>query len=116
MGDFKQEWDLAMALAVLGNPDVDSATWAEAVKWLLFYGPPEIRELLSHASIIATNSQFPELSPAGYDEEGYPCYEIDDLAAAIGMDKEKLLGQMADWEEGSGQLPFLERTKTRKLH
>ena len=40
--DFKDEWDLDTALKVVQNKTVDSKLWAEAVEWLLLYGPPEI--------------------------------------------------------------------------
>ena len=47
MDTFAQQWTLESALAVLEHPTVDSKLWAEAVEWLLVYGPPEVRELLT---------------------------------------------------------------------
>jgi len=116
MNDFEQEWDLAMALEVLTSPDVDSATWAAAVKWLLFYGPPALRELIGQASHFATSDQFPALTPAGYDGEGQPCYEVGELARALGMSEEELGRQMATLAEETGQPELVAPARVQKPH
>lgn len=74
-----------MAMAVLENKTVDAALWAEAVEWLLLYGPPEVKELLSQASSVATNKAFPELKPTGYSATGSPLYDINQLAGSLGI-------------------------------
>lgn len=116
MNDFKQEWDLAMALEVLASPNVDSVTWSEAVKWLLFYGPPELRELINEASGTATSEHFPELLPAGYDDDGAPCYDLRDLAATLGLAEEELASRMAEWEEATDQPQVVNPAKVHRVH
>jgi len=116
MTEFKHEWDLAMALEVLASPNVDGATWAEAVKWLLFYGPPELREMIGQASGMATGEQFPELMPAGYDDDGAPCYDLRDLAAALGLAEAELASRMAEWEEEAGEPQVVKPTKVHRVH
>lgn len=116
MTEFKHEWDLPMALEVLASPSVDSATWSEAVKWLLFYGPPELRELISQASGTATNEHFPELMPAGYDDNGAPCYGLRELAATLGLAEEELTSRMAEWEEEAGQPQVVNPTRVHRAH
>ena len=36
----KDLWDLESAMKVLTHDSVDSKLWAEAVEWLILYGPP----------------------------------------------------------------------------
>lgn len=115
MPDFKQEWDLPMALAVLANPEVDSATWSAAVKWLLFYGPPELRELIGQASHFATSEHFPQLKPVGYDETGAPCYDKQELATVFGLGNEELTQKMTAWEKESGQAEVVAPAKVHRV-
>ena len=91
MDTFAQQWTLESALAVLEHPTVDSKLWAEAVEWLLVYGPPEVRELLTAASGHATRASFPELKPQGYGPDGSPCYDIGDLARSLGISEEDVV-------------------------
>ena len=98
MTAFKDEWDLGMALQVLHSETVDSKVWSEAVKWLFLFGPPAIREMISHASSIATNEFFPELFPIGYTEQGEPLYDIKKLAESLGISEEEALETMAELE------------------
>ena len=63
--DFKDHWSLDTALKVVQNQTVDSQLWAEAVEWLLLYGPPEIVSILLKASGYATQHCLPELQIAG---------------------------------------------------
>jgi hypothetical protein len=116
MNDFKQEWDLPMALEVLGSPNVDSATWSEAVKWLLFYGPPELREMINQASGVATSEHFPELMPAGYDEDGAPCYDMQELAATLGLAEQELASRMVEWEEEAGEPRVVKPPRVHRIH
>ena len=102
MDSFAQEWTLESALAVLNHPTVDSKLWAEAVEWLLVYGPPEVRELLTAASGHATRTSFPELKPQGYGPDGSPCYDIADLARSLGISEEEARRQLAEKEARHG--------------
>ena len=102
MDSFAQEWTLESALAVLEHPTVDSKLWAEAVEWLLVYGPPEVRELLTAASGHATRASFPELKPQGYGPDGSPCYNIGDLARSLGISEEEARRQLAEKEARHG--------------
>ncbi len=88
MPTFKQNWDVKMAMAVLENKTVDAELWAEAVEWLMLYGPPEIQDLLSQASSIATSQEFPELTPTSYNADGSPLYDINELAEHLGISAE----------------------------
>jgi len=102
MPSLQDEWDLTMALQVLQSETVDSKIWADAVKWLLLFGPPEIREMISQASSMATSEFFPELSPIGYSEKGEPLYDIKKLAESLGMNEEEALAKMAELESELG--------------
>lgn len=116
MSNFKHQWNIAMALQVLENPMVDSATWSEAVKWLLLHGPPEIQALISQASRFATSEHFPELHADHCDAEGFPCYDLGDLAKALGISEEELAEQLADLEDDTGRPQFLDRDDAHKIH
>ena len=83
--EFKDLWDLESAMQVLQHETVDSKLWAEAVEWLLHFGPPEIRQMLLDASEIATETTFPDLKPTHYTPEGQPCYDISALAETLGI-------------------------------
>ena len=50
----KGEWDVDSAMAVLNHKTVDAKIWAEAVEWLILYGPDNIREILLNSSSTAT--------------------------------------------------------------
>ncbi|WP_028582731.1 hypothetical protein [Desulfogranum japonicum] len=102
MTEFKQQWDFATAMAIVQHPTVDSKTWAEAVEWLLIYGPPEIREMLTSASGHATKQSFPDLQPVGYDAEGSPCYTVHELAQALDITEEEAAEIIAEKEEKHG--------------
>jgi hypothetical protein len=99
MGNLKQQWDLKMALAVLENQTVDADLWSEAVEWLMLYGPPEIKDLLSQASTLATRQEFPELSPLGYTADGEPLYDIKTLAKSLGITVEEATEQLLKKEQ-----------------
>ncbi|MDA3970138.1 MAG: hypothetical protein PF442_02175 [Desulfobulbaceae bacterium] len=96
---FKQEWDIKMALAVLKNKTVDGELWAEAVEWLMLYGPPQIQDLLGQASSMATSTQFPELAPAGYGADGAPFYNINELAESLGISAEETKARLQQKEQ-----------------
>jgi len=80
-----------MALQVIQQETVTSEDWAEAAKWLLLYGPPQIQELLRQASSFATQDCFPQLQSAGYTDEGEPCYDVSVLATTLGFSEEETI-------------------------
>jgi hypothetical protein len=45
MTSLKEQWNLEMALTVLTSETVGSETGAEAAKWIMLYGPPELRDV-----------------------------------------------------------------------
>ncbi|MGI6657649.1 MAG: hypothetical protein ACOX5Z_12695 [Desulfobulbus sp.] len=102
MTTFAREWTLESAMKVLAHPTVDSALWAEAVEWLLLYGPPEIREMIEQSSTQATAASFPDLQPRGCTPDGNLCYAIDELAAALGITEEEARKRLAEQERRHG--------------
>lgn len=88
--DFKEQWDLDTALKVIQNETVDSRLWAEAVEWLLLYGPPEIVSILLQASGHATEECFPNLHAAHHTNDGQPCYDLTLLAESLGISEEEV--------------------------
>jgi len=87
---FKELWDLESAMKVLEHDTVDSKLWAEAVEWLILYGPPEIQKLLIEASTTATNSSFPGLTPSHYTPSGQPVYDVKALADSLGISEQEV--------------------------
>ncbi len=99
----KDLWDLESALKVLAHDSVDSKLWAEAVEWLILYGPVEIRQLLLDASMTATMNSFPDLKPTHYTADGQACYNIGELAGSLGIDEEEAR-QIIEQKEAEHQL------------
>ena len=87
--EFKELWDLESAMKVLTNETADSKLWAEAVEWLMLYGPPEIQQILVDASAKATSAAFPELQPRSYAADGQPYYDIVNLAESLGISEKE---------------------------
>ncbi|MDP3480174.1 MAG: hypothetical protein Q8R88_10405 [Desulfoprunum sp.] len=85
--NFKDQWNLETALKILQNQTVDSKLWAEAVEWLMLFGPPEVKELLLKASGIATETYFPELKPSHFSAEGEPFYDVAAIAQSLGINE-----------------------------
>ena len=115
MTEFKQQWDLAMAMEVLQNQTVDAKVWSEAVKWLLLYGPPEIQEILQQASSTAFNEHFPNIEAKGYNEEGHPYYDIHELAKAMGVPVEEVAAGLTEIQFGEGVEVFVEGDRVYKV-
>ncbi len=115
MTSFKKEWNLETAMEILQHPTVDSEIWAEAVEWLMIYGPPEVKELLSQASGHATKENFPELEPLGFDQDGNPCYSIPQLAAALGISEEEAAESIAAKEKKHGVGHLIDSDDTTPL-
>lgn len=113
--DFKDQWNLEMALQVLENETVDRETWSEAAKWLMLYGPPHIREILLQASGTATNEYFPGLKPTGFTEEGQPCYDVHEVAQALGISVEEAAQALLKMEAEQGVRHLFDQKEARKL-
>ena len=102
MTNFAHHWTIESALGILQHPTVDSAIWAEAVEWLLVFGPPEIKDMLQQASGHATSQSFPGLAPQRFAPDGSPCYDIAELARALGITEEEARAQLAAKEAKHG--------------
>ena len=87
--DLKESWGVESAMQVLQHQTVDAKLWAEAVEWLMLYGPEETRELLLQASGTATHECFPDLEATGYAADGQPCYNVEDLAKNLNISRDK---------------------------
>lgn len=86
----KEQWDLETALKVLQHPTVDAQLWAEAVEWLLKYGPESIKKILIDASNMATEIKFPSVKPAYYTSEGQPVYDVPALSEILNISEEEV--------------------------
>lgn len=115
MTEFKKEWDLATAMEILNHPTVDSKTWAEAVEWLLVYGPPEVQELLQQASSHATMESFPHLEPIGFGKDGTPCYSLEQLADSLGISEEEAEAILEKKEKKHGMRHLVDPEDTAPL-
>lgn len=86
---FKNLWDIESAMQVMASKTVDADLWAEAVEWLIVYGPPEVQQMLIEASSSATKSTFPYLKPSLVGSDGEAYYSIADLAATLGISEDE---------------------------
>ncbi len=111
----QNQWTLETAMEIMQHPTVDSKIWAEAVEWLMLYGPPEIRELLQQASGHATKESFPDLAPTGFAADGQPCYTITDLAKSLNISEEEAAKMIAEKEKQHGIRQLFEEQETTKL-
>ena len=112
---FKDEWNLESALKVLQHPTVDSQLWAEAVEWLLLFGPPSIQKILLDASQTATEIEFPNLKPSHYTDDGLPVYDVARLADMLGVTEEEVLEIIS--RKGMGEEPVTAYSRTpRTIH
>ncbi len=115
MSDFKDQWNIEMARRVLEDPDVDAVIWSEAVKWMLLYGPPEMREILLQASGHAVKEHFPDLSPAGFTENGELCYDTKTLAKALGLSEKETTEKIAALEAEQDIQFFVDPSEAKKI-
>ena len=115
MRNFEQEWNLEMALEILQHPTVDSRLWAEAVEWLLIFGPPEIREVLQQASGHATQHSFPGLKVQRYAPDGSPCYDIAELSLALDISEEEARLRLQELESKHGMRHGYDEDETSSL-
>ena len=113
---FKDEWNLESALKVLQHPTVDSQLWAEAVEWLLLFGPPSIQKILLDASQTATELEFPDLKPAHYTDDGMPVYDLARLAGVLGVAEEEVQEIISRRGMEDGPSATYSRTTPRTIH
>lgn len=116
MSDFKAQWNLAMALEVLGGETVDGKVWSEAARWLLFYGPPQLRELLSAASADAFARCFPGVMVKGHSDSGQPYYDLDELASAMELPLAEMVVRLTELQEDFGADLLVEGDRVYKLN
>jgi hypothetical protein len=114
--EFKELWDLETAMKVLTHDSVDSKLWAEAVEWLILYGPPEIRQLLIDASTTATNSSFPDLKPIHYTSDGQAFYDIGELAQSLGIDEDEARKILEKKEEEYQLIQIVDKNNSGTVH
>jgi hypothetical protein len=115
MNSMKSEWDLPMAMEILQNPTVDRKLWSEAVEWLLLYGPEEIKSMLFQASDHATRESFPGLESKGYTDDGQPCFEIEELAKALGISQEEAIEKLKKLEKNHRVKQVYDSSETHKI-
>ncbi|NTV13501.1 MAG: hypothetical protein HGA96_06165 [Desulfobulbaceae bacterium] len=96
MAELKKQWNFEMALEVLSSETVDAGLWSEAVKWLLFYGPTELREMLNLASSSSFSQCYPRVRVKGHIDSGQPCYAVADLAEILGVSAETAVEQLQE--------------------
>lgn len=113
--DLREQWDLQSALAVLKHQTVDGKIWAEAVEWLILYGPDNIRELLLDSSGTATHNCFPELQAKGYAPDGQPCYSVADMAKALGISEDDAREMLKAKEKAHHIHHFIDEDETMKV-
>jgi hypothetical protein len=114
--DFKDEWNLDTALEVVRNKTVDSKLWAEAVEWLLLYGPPEIVSILLQASGHATEQVFPELEAARFTSDGTPVYDVVRLAKTLGMSEKEVRKIIREKQSANKQTYFIHDGSSETVH
>jgi len=102
-------------MEVLVHRTVDSHLWADAVKWLLLYGPPPLREMLEQAASVATAAYFPDLVPTGFNDQGQPCYDVEDLARALRMSSEEATDLLGNMEEEYGEPLVFDKSDTHEI-
>ncbi len=113
--ELKDEWDVESAMKVLAHPTVDAKLWAEAVEWLMLFGPEETRQLLLQASGTATHECFPDLKAKGYAADGQPCYNVEDLAKSLNISKEDAEKMIKEKEKSHKVHHFIDEDDTMKV-
>jgi len=115
--DFQSHWDLDTALKVVQNKTVDSKLWAEAVEWLLLYGPPEVVSILLQASGHATEHVYPELESTNYTHDGSAVYDVTKLAKSLGLSEDEIRKIIKQREESDQMVHFLgDDTSSETIH
>lgn len=112
----KDLWDLESAMTVLSSETVDSKLWAEAVEWLIMYGPPEIQKLLLDASASAIENSFPDLKPSHYTNDGQPVYDIKGLAQSLDIKESEVREILAKKNLEHQLFPELDDDDSSTIH
>ncbi len=113
--EFKNEWNMESAMQVVQHQTVDARLWAEAVEWLILYGPESIREMLLLASGTATQECFPDLKAKGYAPDGQPCYSMEDLASNLDISKDEAKEMLQEKEKTHKCHHFIDKEDTIKI-
>lgn len=113
--ELKDEWDVESALIVLKHQTVDAKLWAEAVEWLILYGPDDVRELLLNSSGTATHECFPDLQAKGYAPDGQPCYNVEDLAKSLHISEDEARTVIQEKEKIHKLHHFIDQEDTMKV-
>ncbi|AGF78840.1 hypothetical protein UWK_02300 [Desulfocapsa sulfexigens DSM 10523] len=113
--ELKDEWDLASAMKVLKHQTVDARLWAEAVEWLILYGPDDVREILLASSGTATHECFPDLQAKGYAPDGQPCYRVEDLARNLDISEDEARKMIQEKEKAHKLHHFIDEEDTMKV-
>ena len=103
-------------MEVMASSNVDGETWSEAVKWLLLYGPPEVRETIQQASSFAFSEYFPDLEAKGYSSDGNPYYDLQEIAKALGIPPEEVADRLAEIQFEEGVEVFVEGDQVHKIN
>jgi hypothetical protein len=115
MTEFKKEWNVESAMEIMQHPTVDSKIWAEAVEWLLMYGPPEVKEILTGASSYATDKEFTQLKTQGFAGDGELVYSVEEIARSLGISEEKAAEILAEKQKKHGIQQLFDKNSTKKM-
>ena len=113
--DIKDQWTVETAMEVLQHKTVDSKLWAEAVEWLILFGPEEVRDLLLQSSGTATSQCFPELKAKGYAPDGQPCYTVAEIASSLQISEKETKEIIARKQEEHKMPHFIDESETHKV-
>jgi hypothetical protein len=113
--EFQESWNLELAMYVLHHPTADAKIWAEAVEWLLLYGPEDIQEVLLSASMYATSEHFPNLKASGCTQDGELCYDIAEIAKALEIDVAEAQRILVEKEKSHGKRHGFEESETNTI-
>jgi hypothetical protein len=113
--DIKDQWTVETAMEVLQHTTVDSKLWAEAVEWLILFGPEEVRDLLLQSSGTATSECFPELRATGYAPDGQPCYNVAEIAKSLQISEKEAKDIIARKQEAHKMPHFIDEAETHKV-
>ena len=113
--DIKDQWTVETAMEILQHKTVDSKLWAEAVEWLILYGPQDVRDLLLQSSGTATSHCFPDLKASGYAPDGQPCYHVAEIARSLQISKEEAHDIIARKQDEHGIPHFIDEGETQKV-
>ena len=111
----KDQWTVETAMEILQHKTVDSKLWAEAVEWLILFGPEEVRELLLQSSGTATSQCFPELKATGYAPDGQPCYNVTEIACSLQISENEAREIIARKQDEHKMPHFIDEMETHKV-